>query len=174
MLIVLDIWKNHDIKSSSKKKKKIKFKWVICWPEPNQIVQEWVRLGWVKKIVKTQPNQTNQIWLGWVLNLVKIGPNRPANTPKPWSLLVGNCFLHCRFFFYTQKHNGIVDFSLQLKLKKQQPKPFIFLLCCFCFLRFCFSFLAPRVLLFTPPLILLVVGCYSFFHRRCRCRYRCE
>lgn len=51
MLIVLDIYNS--------KNKKIKFKWIIGWPE--QTVHEWIGL---KKLSK--PNHTKPIKFDWV------------------------------------------------------------------------------------------------------------
>ena len=61
-------------------RKKIKYKGVTRWPKPNQIVHESIGLGWIgfqKKIMKTELNQTYQISLGWILNLTKTVSGTP-------------------------------------------------------------------------------------------------
>ena len=44
--------------------------------EPNSSWMSWIEF---KKIVKTEPNQNDQIWLGWILNLANLDSNWPVN-----------------------------------------------------------------------------------------------
>ena len=59
--------------------KKIKFKWVTRWPEPNQIIHEWA--GSQKKLSKL--NQTKPIKFDWIGSW--IWP-KPTGT-DPWTSL---------------------------------------------------------------------------------------